>query len=147
MDSAESPMSKTAAGEPSQGQQRLLPANFYDLSGEDIDVSYSTTGIAGQPSLTYIDEEETRTFSGDQIEHVQTPFGEVVTVYLRRGREGGSKLFSLLVPQVNVTSQESARARSHGIVSHQQILVPIPYGQEVRNKVIRLTGTASVRMF
>ena len=146
-DAAEGPLSRTAAEERSQPRESLSPATFYDLSGGDIDVSYSTTGIAGQPSLTYLDDEETRTFSGDQIKRAHTEFGEVVSVYLKQGREGGGKIFSLIVPRVNVTSTGSARVRTHGIVSHQRILVPTPRGQEITNRVISFTGTASLRVF
>jgi hypothetical protein len=146
-EAAEGPASRSAAEERSPARQSLSPATFYDLSGGDIDVSYSTTGIAGQPSLTYMDDEETRTFSGDQIKRAQTEFGEIVSVYLKQGREGGGKIFSVIVPRVNVTSSETARVRTHGIVSRQRILVPTPRGQETTNKVIPLTGTASLRVF
>ena len=108
---------------------------------------FALTGIAGQPSLTYLDDEETRTFSGDQIKRAHTEFGEVVSVYLKQGREGGGKIFSLIVPRVNVASTGSARVRTHGIVSHQRILVPTPHGQEITNRVISFTGTASLRVF
>jgi hypothetical protein len=144
---AEGTLSSTATEERSQPRGSLSPATFYDLSGGDIDVSYSTTGIAGKPSLTYVDDEETRTFSGDQLKRAQTEFGEVVSVFLKQGREGGGKIFTLIVPRVNVTPSETARVRTHGVLSRQRILVPTPHGQEITNKVISLTGTASLRVF
>ena len=70
---AEGTLSSTATEERSQPRGSLSPATFYDLSGGDIDVSYSTTGIAGKPSLTYVDDEETRTFSGDQLTRAHRP--------------------------------------------------------------------------
>ncbi len=50
----------------------IIAPTHYDLSGRNIHISYSTTGVDGQPHFTYQDLQQTRSFSGDQIRRVET---------------------------------------------------------------------------
>ena len=131
----------TRPGAEVRGQ--LVRANFYELSGRDLDVTYSTTGIDGKDHLNYQDANQTVDFSGDDIEHTKTDFGEVVSVFLKTGREGGSTIFSLIVPRVNIAPNGTATVRTHGLTTRQKILVPPPRGQETNTTVILLTGIAT----
>ena len=43
----------------------IIAPTYYDLSGRNIHISYSTTGVDSQPHFTYQDLQQTRSFSGD----------------------------------------------------------------------------------
>jgi hypothetical protein len=138
---------RKAAVEERRPATRLVVANLYELSGGQFDITYSTTSITGKPLLSYQDATQTRNFSGDEIHTVQTDFGDVVSVFLERGREGGSTIFSLIVPRVNVAQGGSAHVRTHGIMTRQKLLVPTPRGQETVNTITALNGMASEVQF
>ena len=54
--------------------------NLYELSGGGIHITYSTTGLQGQPHFTYHDAIQVKNFTGNQITAVQTSIGLLVTV-------------------------------------------------------------------
>ena len=55
----------------------FVEPNLYVLSGGGIHVTYSTTGINGQPHLTYSSPSINHTFTGTQIQTEQSPLGIV----------------------------------------------------------------------
>jgi hypothetical protein len=55
-------------------QIQTAEPNRYDLSGEHIHITYSTTGVDGKPHFTYQDQQQTLNFSGGHIRTVQTAF-------------------------------------------------------------------------
>src|SRR5262245_2981848 len=89
--------------------------NHFDLSGAylygggTIHVSYTThSGPAtpefpgGPPRFSYQDASLSKSFSGKEIQIVETEAGQLVSVVLRLTVDQGSTTFSLLVPRVNL---------------------------------------------
>ena len=68
--------------------------NLYELSGNGIHVTYSTTSITGKPLFNYHDSFQTRNFSGDEIQTVDTILGQLVSVFLVRTIDSGSTSFT-----------------------------------------------------
>src|SRR3954468_17568425 len=93
---------------PSADKSTVVKPNLYQLQGEALHVTYSTSGIDGKPHFTYQDRHETLNFRGDEIRSAETEIGVLVSVSIRRTIDAGSTSFSLLVPTVNLGSEQSA---------------------------------------
>jgi hypothetical protein len=123
--------------------------NLYNLSGHGLHITYSTTGIDGKPHFSYHSTTQTLSFSGDQIETLQSPLGTLVTVFIFRTIDGPSTSFTLLVPRVNLNANEHLQIRTEGITTmHRFSIIPaMLHGQLDHYTVRALHGTASHVVF
>jgi hypothetical protein len=123
--------------------------NLYELSGEGIHVTYSTTSFGGQPLLTYQDASQSKHFMGEQIRTVETEIGTLVTVTIFLTVDSGSTTFTVLIPKVNLRSSDSVSISTEGITTVHRFLVigPPLQGQTELYTVYPLEGTASFVLF
>ncbi len=92
----------------------LTSPNLYELHGQHLRVTYSTTSFDGTARLDYKDAHQSLHFMGDQIRQLDTEIGTLVTVTTFKTIDTGSKSFSLLLPHVNLGSshQEHSSRRN-----------------------------------
>ncbi|HUY99247.1 MAG TPA: hypothetical protein VMU89_02780 [Thermomicrobiaceae bacterium] len=123
--------------------------NLYQQSGSGLHVSYATSGIDGKPHFTYQDVHASLSFSGDEIRRDDSDLGAVVSVSIRRTVDQGATTFSLLVPRVNLGTNQSAAILTLGITTiHRLSIVPaLNLGQQDMYTMVRLRGTASLVAF
>jgi hypothetical protein len=62
-----------------------MNANVFELNNENVRITYSSQGNAGQPFLTYQDPDMDKTFPAAEIWSLVTEIGELVTVTLFMG--------------------------------------------------------------
>lgn len=81
----------------------ILEANLFELQGDNTQISYSATSFTGEPRFTFINQGESRIFSGSEIQVEDTGVGQIVTVKLQNneGDEGFESL-TLLLPVVQL---------------------------------------------
>ena len=123
--------------------------NLYELSGSGIHITYSTTGVQGQPHFTYHDAIQVKSFIGNQITAVQTSIGLLVTVLIHLTVDAGSTTFSVLLPNVNLPDAPfgSANITAEGITTlHRFSIFPI-HGQTEFYTVTAMHGTAKHVIF
>ena len=129
----------------------IIAPTHYDLSGRNIHISYSTTGVDGRPHFTYQDLQQTRSFSGDQIRRVETEVATIVSVTFAPSVDFGGHTFSVLIPRVNLPAGPGARenVQTYGITTlHRFAIPPLPTtGQRDFFTITRLNGTASQVVF
>ena len=82
-------------------QENNIP-NLYQLSSDELVISYITSNKQGQPQLDYQGPRGTLSFTGPELRIEQTTLGTLVTVFLVRTVDTGSVTFTLLVPGVNL---------------------------------------------
>ena len=135
---------RSAGGTSPASNPSLVQANLYQLSGQDLHITYSPTGIDGKPHLTYQDATHTLTFAGDKIQSTQAGLGEIVSVTIRPTVDQGSTTFSLFVPRVNLLQGASTSVQTDGITTiHRFSIVPaFNRGQLDVYTVTPLHGTA-----
>src|SRR5262245_41018733 len=80
----------------------MTEPNLFNLEGDELTVSYSTSGFDGRPHLTYEDADLEVTFSGDEIEVDQSAIGTLVTVQLEDVPDLRTTTFTVLVPHVRI---------------------------------------------
>jgi hypothetical protein len=122
----------------------MTSPNHYALSGNGIHITYSTTTFLGQPSFTYHDSAQNKTFTGTQIQSVDTEAGTVVSVPIFVSIDSGSTSFSVLIPRVNLGSADSTNITTYGITALHRFGIPAPVGQLDFYTTHRLQGTASL---
>jgi hypothetical protein len=123
--------------------------NFYQVSGDGITVTYSTTSIFGGPHLHYKDATTDLSFTGDQIKVTTVPLlGTVVTVVTRLTIDSGSTSFSLLIPRVNLGNSFSVNITTLGINTEHKFSIAGPVAPQSDLYAAHvLTGTARLVFF
>src|SRR4051794_13933863 len=94
-----------ALGQAATPQAQGSVANYFVLNGENTQISYATTSLSGVPQLTYQGQFGSHSFSGEQIDHVDTDIGELVMVRpLQVIPDLWEVSLTLLVPDVNLVA-------------------------------------------
>lgn len=123
--------------------------NLFELHGDGLAVTYSTSGIDGRPQLAYQDEHRSLRFAGADIRSVEAEIGDLVSVTLAETPDFGSTTFTLLVPGVNLASADSAPIETEAVTTLRRTsIAPGPVqGQTEIYRVNQLSGTARAVMF
>jgi hypothetical protein len=124
-------------------QIQTAEPNRYDLSGEHIHITYSTTGVDGKPHFTYQDQQQTLNFSGGHIRTVQTEVGTLVSVTIRLTVDAGGTTFSVLLPRVNIPGEQTVPIRTIGMTTLHKFSIGPAIGQRDFYKIASMTGSAS----
>ena len=121
---------------------QLVP-NLFQLSGEGITATYSTTSIDGQPRFTYKKGRQTLNFAGSDIETANIGIGTLVSVVVARIPDKSSTTFSILLPSIQLTDTRKQAFRTIGIttVTATTIAGP-PAGVQQTYKTVTLRGSA-----
>src|ERR1044071_8522223 len=146
--SRSTPMAEKAALDTDALARALLAgkqANFYQVSGDGITVTYSTTSFFGGPHFHYQDAKINKTFSGKEIQVTDDPLlGTVVSVLINLTIDQGSTAFSLLVPRTNLGSGNSVKISTVGITAEHKFTIAGPIAPQSDLYAAHvLAGTAS----
>lgn len=123
--------------------------NLYELQGDGVHITYSTTSFDGKPHFNYQDALQSRLFVGDQINVTENQAGTLVSVFTRQTIDSGSTTFTLLIPRVNLRYVHSAHIVTLGVTAiHQFSIVPsVLSGQADFYTSHMLSGTAAAVVF
>ena len=124
-------------------------ANLFELSGGNIQITYSSSSFTGLPLFSYRDNSTNLQFSGDEIRCVTTEIGELLTVTLEQIPDLRTVTFTLILPVVNVLPASSGTyIQVPGITTttHTTIAGSV-LGPEMTYSQVNLTGTAQFVVF
>jgi hypothetical protein len=123
--------------------------NLYQLSGHHLHVTYSPSGIAGKPSMTYQDSHQSKSFKGDEIRTVECDLGTLVSVTLRMMVDVGSTTLSVVIPRMRISSASVATVHTECITTvHSTPFAPqLIQGQADTYTITTLHGTAQAVAF
>jgi hypothetical protein len=123
-------------------------ANLFELQGYNVQITYSTTSINGEPQFNYSDLVESRNFSGDEIITEETALGKMVTVLLKNNAaDEGLESVTLLIPVIQMEGLQSADIQTLAILSKQAVFVVPGSGQLQQYDTVYLSGTAQLVAF
>jgi hypothetical protein len=125
----------------------MTAPNLFSLHGRHVSVTYSTTGVDGQPRLSYHDPQRAVSFSGGDIEVVDdTPLGSLVTVRLVVVPDLGTTTFTILIPRINAEPGVVTHVETEGIttITRQSFAPQLDQGQIQAYTPVRLSGTAQL---
>jgi hypothetical protein len=141
-------MPQTQAPQTPQALQVVIP-NLYHLSGHHLHVTYSTTSIDGQPTMTYQDEHQGKTLRGDEIRVMECDLGTLVSATVHMTPDMGSTSVSLFIPRMQIIQGTSAAVRSYCVTTlHSFSIAPqLSRGQLDTYSLTDLQGTAQFVMY
>jgi hypothetical protein len=127
----------------------FVSPNLYQLSGNNLHINYSTSGVDGKPHFNYQDAHKSLSFTGNEIRTEESDLGTVVSVTIQLTVDSGSTSFSVLIPRVNLTASESVQINTEGIVTiHRFSIIPAAnHGQLDLYTATKLHGTATRVVF
>src|SRR4051794_289630 len=95
---------------------KVIP-NLFELSGENVTVTYSTTSIGGKPQFSYKKGRLTLNFAANQIKSEGTGIGTLVSVVIGTVPDQGTTTFSILLPAIQLGDSKRASFRTIGITT------------------------------
>jgi hypothetical protein len=127
----------------------IVTPNIYHLSGQQLDISYSTSSLDGRPILTYQDAHQSKSFRGDEIRTVDCDLGTLVSATLRVVPDVGSTSLSLFIPRMQIARGTTAAVHTHSVTTlHSSPLGPQrDLGQLDTYDITALRGTAQFVLF
>jgi len=125
-----------------------LTPNSFQLTGDDIQVNYSTTSIDGKPRFTFKKGQKTLNFAGDQISSSTVNIGTLVSVDIAAVPDKSTTTFSILLPVILLPDSKRQAFRTLGIttVTKTTIAGPPP-GVQQTYKSVALRGSARLVAF
>lgn len=125
-------------------------ANRFIMKGKDLNITYETTSISGQPQLIYKSSKADVTFGAKDIRQSSTEIGQEVTVTIGKPTPDLGRLtLTLLLPPINLEGKETS---FEAIATHTTHLDSFVGPQLVKGAlktydVEKLAGTASKVIF
>jgi hypothetical protein len=117
--------------------------NLFDLSGEGITVSYSTTSIDGKPRFTYKKGRQSLSFSGKDITSLDIGIGTLVSVLIASTPDKDSTTFSIVLPAIILPDSNRQAFRTIGITTTTRTTIAgPPPGAQQTYKAVALRGVA-----
>jgi hypothetical protein len=104
---------------------QLVDANLIDITGP-IRVNYARSSFSGRPQLSYHDAELDLSFQGEEIQQVETPIGELVTVTVESVVDAFDRRISLLVPVIHLAPGDSVEFEAVLIETVDRSLAFVP---------------------
>ncbi len=120
-----------------ESNQNIHP-NLFNLSGDSVQVIYTSSGINGQPSFNFQGFERHLRFTGDEICTQDIKLGTLVTVPLIRTIDTGYTSLTLFVPNVNLSGETAQLIKTVAIESVHPGSIPLVQTY----KVYKLWGQA-----
>jgi hypothetical protein len=99
-----------------QDLKTLVEPNLYEVSGDETQISYSTSSSDGSPQLSYSGPKGDLSFSGGEIEAVDTALGTEVTVTLEDVADLHVITLTLLIPEMWVVPESGLEFRTIAII-------------------------------
>ena len=126
----------------------LTEPNLYELACGDRRVTYSTSSITGEPQFTYTDADSQRSFSGDEIESVDTALGSEVTVTLEIVPDLHTIRLTMILPDIRMSPGEEVHLSTFGVITTARTTIAGPGpGVGMTYEMLKLDGTAKLIRF
>ena len=122
----------------------LARANLFELSGESLQISFGSTNLLGGPGLSYRDQTTNQSFQGEDIQIINTAFGQEITVTLESIPDLRTVTFTLVLPDVTVLQQSLGTCiQTFGVKTTNPTTIAGPlHGPQKLYSVALLSGTA-----
>jgi len=125
-----------------------LTPNSFQLTGDDVQVNYSTTSIDGKPRFTFKKGQKTLDFAGNQISSSNVKIGTLVSVVIAAIPDKSTTTVSILLPAIRLPESRRQAFRTFGIttVTKTSIVGP-PVGVQQTYTTVALRGSARLVAF
>lgn len=121
--------------------------NFFQLSGDGINISYSKTSLGGRPTFHYYDGTIKKDFLGEQIKAEDTVLGTLVSVTIEMTPDRGSTTFTVLIPRINLRETGPTEVDTQGITTEHRITLGGPVMPQLETYTVHpLKGKAEFRV-
>lgn len=106
--------------------QELQEPNLYELVCGDRRVTYSTSSIVGQPQFSFTDADGQRTFSGDEIDVLDTAIGSLVAVTLEAAPDLHVISLTVVLPGIRMSRGEEVSFTTLGVITTAKTTIAGP---------------------
>src|SRR3954447_17058043 len=126
-----------------------IEPTLFELQGDDGSrIVYTTTSISGAPTFGYTGSEGGVSFTGEEIDRLDTDLGNEVTIVLKRVDDGDTTTLTLIVPPVEMGQEGTVDVETYAVVTTQAGgFAGPPAGQQYRYAVTAHAAPASAADF
>jgi hypothetical protein len=111
-----------------QDTKSLVEPNVYELSGDDTQITYATTGADGKPTFSYSGTKGERSYSGDEIGTLDSALGTEVTVTIDDIADLHIITLTLLIPEMWIAPHSGLEVRTMAIFTTKEEPITAPVG-------------------
>jgi hypothetical protein len=111
-----------------QDLKSLVEPNTYELSGDNTQITYSTTSVDGQPTFSYSGKKGEHSYSGDEIQTLDSALGTEVTVTLEDVADLHVITLTLLIPEMWIAPHAGMEVRTLAIFTTKEEPITAPVG-------------------
>lgn len=123
----------------------VVEANMFEITGPIV-ISYTQSGITGEPLFSYRDAERDLNLRGSEITRSETPLGELVTIKVEEAVDAFVRTFTLVVPRIRLQRGDQPAFDTVGVETIDRssafVLAPGPTGVLQTYRVHELSGVA-----
>ena len=133
---------------PAPVEQPSTPAqqpNLFDVQGDGVTISYSTSSIRGIPLFNYQDEDQTVNRSGDEIRTEETEIAMLVTIDLEQIPDAREVTVTLFLPRIVL--QPGSTETALATIGVRTAAARRIEGQMQTYQALNLSGTARLVAF
>jgi hypothetical protein len=128
-------------------QQRQEP-NLFELTGKDVQISYTPAGFSGQAQFTYQGATGSHVSNGESITTQESVLGTLVTINLSSAVDTDFVNLTLLLPPINLARETEQSFRTLAIITRSVgPILPVPGARLKYESVLHLHGTAKLVNF
>jgi hypothetical protein len=121
----------------------VLTPNSFQLTGDEIQVNYSTTSFDGKPLFTFQKGQKTLNFAGNQISSSTLNIGTLVSVVIATVPDKSTTIFSILLPTISLPASKRQAFQTLGVTTvTKTTLAGPPPGVQQTYKSVALRGSA-----
>lgn len=124
--------------------QQSAEPTLFELKGHDLNLTYSTTNIAGQPQFQYQGALGSRALSGNEIRTQQSELGTLVSVTLVPTVDATYVTLTVLIPSFNMGGQNEQSFSTLAIQATHAGPDTFKIGARESYEVFHVHGTARV---
>ncbi len=119
--------------------------NQFDVQGDGVTISYSTSSFSGVPLFNYRDNERTISRSGDEIRTEETAIATLVTIDVEQIPDASEVTATLFLPRIVLRQGNTETALATiGVLTTSARRID---GQMQTYRALNLSGTASLVAF
>jgi hypothetical protein len=111
-----------------QDMKSLVEPNVYELSGDDTQITYATTSAEGKPTFSYSGPKGEHSYSGDEIQTLDSSLGTEVTVTIEDIADLHVIALTLLIPEMWIAPDSGMEVRTIAIFATKEEPITAPVG-------------------
>jgi len=120
---------------------------LFELTGDHVHISYSTTSFIGGPQLFYQNLEQHYTFHREEVRTQESELGTLISVSLKKPVDAAATILTLVLPDIQLDGYKPSSFKTLAIIVQCLNVLPQRGGARQTYEVLNLQGRGRFVVF